>query len=173
MLFDSRFGWLPVLSDRLRRKLCCRSDRSGVEPDRPVPGACWGGRGRSAYPLCDRYAYARGSLLRPPASSPAASMYHRPCTRPALLPLSTCGLGDGESIVLGKLRINVDAHTRPTRDSMCLHVENRTLQRRHSPDRRHGKERTCRQGTPEALHDSLFNRGPQLDPALEVYPAHE
>jgi rhodanese-related sulfurtransferase len=28
-------------------------------------------------------------------------------------------------------------------------------------------------GDPEALHDSLFNRLLHLDPALEVYPAHE
>src|SRR5262249_33101545 len=28
-------------------------------------------------------------------------------------------------------------------------------------------------GDPEALHDSLFNRVLRLDPALEVYPAHE
>jgi len=81
-------------------------------------------------------------------------------------------LGDGESIVLGKLRINVMHTPGHTRDSMCLHVENRLF----TGDTLliGGTGRTdLPTGDPEALHDSLFNRVLKLDPALEVYPAHE
>jgi glyoxylase-like metal-dependent hydrolase (beta-lactamase superfamily II)/rhodanese-related sulfurtransferase len=81
-------------------------------------------------------------------------------------------LGDGESIVLGKLRINVMHTPGHTRDSMCLHVENRLF----TGDTLliGGTGRTdLPTGDPEALHESLFNRVLKLDPALEVYPAHE
>lgn len=81
-------------------------------------------------------------------------------------------LGDGESIVLGQLRINVMHTPGHTRDSMCLRVENRLF----TGDTllMGGTGRTdLPTGDPEALHDSLFNRILKLDPALEVYPAHE
>src|SRR5258707_1527227 len=66
-------------------------------------------------------------------------------------------LGDGESIVLGKLRINVMHTPGHTRDSMCLHVENRLF----TGDTLliGGTGRTdLPTWDPEALHDSLFNR---------------
>ena len=81
-------------------------------------------------------------------------------------------LGDGESIVLGKLRINTMHTPGHTRDSMCLHVENRLFTGDTLLMGATGRT-DLPTGDPEALHDSLFNRVLKLDPALEVYPAHE
>ncbi|MDE2049373.1 MAG: MBL fold metallo-hydrolase [Gammaproteobacteria bacterium] len=81
-------------------------------------------------------------------------------------------LGDGESIALGKLRLKALHTPGHTRDSMCLLVENRLF----TGDTLliGGTGRTdLPTGNPEALHDSLFNHILRLDPALEVYPAHE
>lgn len=81
-------------------------------------------------------------------------------------------LGDGESLVLGKLRMNVLHTPGHTRDSMCLRIENRLF----TGDTLliGGTGRTdLPTGDPAALYDSLFNRVLRLDPALEVYPAHE
>jgi glyoxylase-like metal-dependent hydrolase (beta-lactamase superfamily II)/rhodanese-related sulfurtransferase len=81
-------------------------------------------------------------------------------------------LGDGESMVLGKLRINVMHTPGHTRDSMCLRVENRLFTGDTLLIGATGRT-DLPTGDPEALHDSLFNRVLRLDPALEVYPAHE
>jgi glyoxylase-like metal-dependent hydrolase (beta-lactamase superfamily II)/rhodanese-related sulfurtransferase len=81
-------------------------------------------------------------------------------------------LGDGESIVLGRLRINIMHTPGHTRDSMCLRVENRLFTGDTLLIGATGRT-DLPTGDPEALHDSLFNRLLRLDPALEVYPAHE
>ena len=81
-------------------------------------------------------------------------------------------LGDGESMVLGKLRINVMHTPGHTRDSMCLRVENRLFTGDTLLIGATGRT-DLPTGDPEALHDSLFNHLLRLDPALEVYPAHE
>ncbi|HEY2683205.1 MAG TPA: MBL fold metallo-hydrolase [Steroidobacteraceae bacterium] len=81
-------------------------------------------------------------------------------------------VGDGESLVLGKLRINFLHTPGHTRDSMCLRVENRLF----TGDTLliGGTGRTdLPTGDPEALYDSLFNRVLKLDPDLQVHPAHE
>ena len=80
--------------------------------------------------------------------------------------------GDGESMVLGKLRINVMHTPGHTRDSMCLRVENRLFTGDTLLIGATGRT-DLPTGDPEALYDSLFNRLLKLDPALEVYPAHE
>jgi glyoxylase-like metal-dependent hydrolase (beta-lactamase superfamily II)/rhodanese-related sulfurtransferase len=87
-------------------------------------------------------------------------------------PFVNMRLGDGESIVLGKLRINTMHTPGHTRDSMCLHVENRLFTGDTLLMGATGRT-DLPTGDPEALHDSLFNRVLKLDPALEVYPAHE
>jgi glyoxylase-like metal-dependent hydrolase (beta-lactamase superfamily II)/rhodanese-related sulfurtransferase len=87
-------------------------------------------------------------------------------------PFVNMRLGDGESIVLGKLRINTMHTPGHTRDSMCLHVENRLFTGDTLLMGATGRT-DLPTGDPEALHDSLFNRLLKLDPALEVYPAHE
>ncbi|HEY3783662.1 MAG TPA: MBL fold metallo-hydrolase [Steroidobacteraceae bacterium] len=81
-------------------------------------------------------------------------------------------LGDGESIVLGQLRINVMHTPGHTRDSMCLRVANRLFTGDTLLIGATGRT-DLPTGDPEALHESLFGHVLGLDPALEVYPAHE
>lgn len=79
---------------------------------------------------------------------------------------------DGESIALGKLRLQVLHTPGHTADSMCLVGEDRIF----TGDTLliGGTGRTdLPSGNPEALYDSLFGRLLKLDPALLVYPAHD
>jgi glyoxylase-like metal-dependent hydrolase (beta-lactamase superfamily II) len=79
---------------------------------------------------------------------------------------------DGELLVVGKLRLRVLHTPGHTRDSMCLVAEDRVF----TGDTLliGGTGRTdLPTGDPEALHASLFDRVLKLDPALEVYPAHD
>ncbi|MGH8829911.1 MAG: MBL fold metallo-hydrolase, partial [Polaromonas sp.] len=79
---------------------------------------------------------------------------------------------DGESIALGKLRLQVLHTPGHTADSMCLVGEDRVF----TGDTLliGGTGRTdLPSGDPEALYDSLFGRLLKLDPTLEVYPAHD
>lgn len=87
-------------------------------------------------------------------------------------PFVSMRLGDGESIVLGQLRINVLHTPGHTRDSMCLRVENRLFTGDTLLIGATGRT-DLPTGDPEALHDSLFGHLLRLDPSLEVYPAHE
>ena len=91
-------------------------------------------------------------------------------TSPA--PFVDMRLDEGESIVLGQLRVNVMHTPGHTRDSMCLRVENRLFTGDTLLIGATGRT-DLPTGDPEALHDSLFNHLLRLDPALEVYPAHE
>src|SRR5215207_2588755 len=81
-------------------------------------------------------------------------------------------VGDGESIVLGQLRITVMHTPGHTRDSMCLRIENRLFTGDTLLMGATGRT-DLPTGDPEALHESLFNGILRLDPGLEVYPAHE
>jgi glyoxylase-like metal-dependent hydrolase (beta-lactamase superfamily II)/rhodanese-related sulfurtransferase len=81
-------------------------------------------------------------------------------------------LGDGESLLLGKLRINVMHTPGHTRDSMCLRVEDRLFTGDTLLISATGRT-DLPTGDPEALHDSLFNHLLRLDPTLKVFPAHE
>ena len=79
---------------------------------------------------------------------------------------------DGESIVVGKLRLRVLHTPGHTPDSMCLVAQDRVF----TGDTLliGGTGRTdLPGGDPQALHDSLFNRLLRLDPELKIYPAHE
>jgi glyoxylase-like metal-dependent hydrolase (beta-lactamase superfamily II)/rhodanese-related sulfurtransferase len=81
-------------------------------------------------------------------------------------------IGDGEMVVLGKLRLQALHTPGHTRDSMCLLVEDRLF----TGDTLliGGTGRTdLPSGDPGALFDSLFGRVLKLDPALLVYPAHD
>lgn len=81
-------------------------------------------------------------------------------------------LGDGEMLVVGKLRLTALHTPGHTADSMCLVVEDRVF----TGDTLliGGTGRTdLPSGDPEQLHDSLFNKLLKLDPALKIYPAHD
>lgn len=87
-------------------------------------------------------------------------------------PFVNMRLGDGESMVLGQLRISVMHTPGHTRDSMCLRVENRLFTGDTLLIGATGRT-DLPTGDPQALHDSLFGHLLRLDPALEVHPAHE
>ena len=79
---------------------------------------------------------------------------------------------DGETIVVGKLRLQVLHTPGHTSDSMCLVAGDRLF----SGDTLliGGTGRTdLPSGDPHALYDSLFNRVLRLDLSLNVHPAHE
>ncbi|MGZ5131666.1 MAG: MBL fold metallo-hydrolase [Caldimonas sp.] len=79
---------------------------------------------------------------------------------------------DGETIVVGKLRVRVLHTPGHTRDSICLVADGALF----SGDTLliGGTGRTdLPGGDPDALYDSLFEKVLKLDPALKVYPAHD
>lgn len=81
-------------------------------------------------------------------------------------------LGDGEMVLLGRLRLQAMHTPGHTADSMCLLVEDRLF----TGDTLliEGTGRTdLPSGDPEALYDSLFHRILRLDPSLKVFPAHD
>ena len=81
-------------------------------------------------------------------------------------------VGDGEMLVMGKLRLKVLHTPGHTNNSMCLLAEDRIF----TGDTLliGGTGRTdLPSGDPDALYDSLFNHVLRLDPAMTVYPAHD
>lgn len=79
---------------------------------------------------------------------------------------------DGETVLLGRLRLQILHTPGHTADSMCLVAGDRVF----TGDTLliGGTGRTdLPTGDPEALYESLFGRLLQLDPALLVYPAHD
>jgi len=81
-------------------------------------------------------------------------------------------IGDGEMLIVGKLRVRVIHTPGHTRDSMCLVLEDRVF----TGDTLliGGTGRTdLPSGNPEALFHSLFDSLLKLDPALLIFPAHD
>lgn len=81
-------------------------------------------------------------------------------------------IGDGEMLVIGKLRMRAIHTPGHTRDSMCLLLGDRVF----TGDTLliGGTGRTdLPSGNPEALFHSLFDSLLKLDPALLVFPAHD
>jgi glyoxylase-like metal-dependent hydrolase (beta-lactamase superfamily II)/rhodanese-related sulfurtransferase len=79
---------------------------------------------------------------------------------------------DGESLAVGKMRLQVLHTPGHTADSICLVGDDSVF----TGDTLliGGTGRTdLPSGSPEALYDSLFARLLKLDPALKIYPAHE
>ncbi len=92
--------------------------------------------------------------------------------RSSVAPFVDIRVDDGETIIVGKLRLVVMHTPGHTWDSICLRLEDRLL----TGDTLliGGTGRTdLPTGDPEELHDSLFNKILKLDPALLVYPAHD
>ena len=98
----------------------------------------------------------------------AMTVMHRASPAPGI----AMRVDDGESIVIGKLRLQVLNTPGHTADSMCLVGADRVF----TGDTLliGGTGRTdLPTGDPEALHASLFDKLLKLDPALLVYPAHD
>ncbi len=87
-------------------------------------------------------------------------------------PFADLRLDDGDTLIIGNLRLQALHTPGHTRDSMCLLLEDRLF----TGDTLliGGTGRTdLPTGDAEALYDSLFNRILKLDPALKVFPAHD
>jgi glyoxylase-like metal-dependent hydrolase (beta-lactamase superfamily II) len=97
----------------------------------------------------------------------APSIMHR--SSPA--PFVDIHAEDGETIIVGELRLNLVHTPGHTRDSMCVVLPDRVL----TGDTLllGGTGRTdLPTGDPDALYESLFQRLLRLDGSLLVYPAH-
>ena len=81
-------------------------------------------------------------------------------------------LDDGESLVVGKLRLRALVTPGHTRDSICLVLPDRVLTGDTLLIKGTGRT-DLPSGDPEALHESLFGKLLTLDDALQVFPAHD
>src|SRR5215470_12813896 len=79
---------------------------------------------------------------------------------------------DGESIVIGTLRLRVLHTPGHTEDSMCLLLPDRLLTGDTLLIGATGRT-DLPTGNPEHLYDSLFERILKLPPELQVFPAHD
>ncbi len=92
--------------------------------------------------------------------------------RDSAAPFATLRLDDGDMLLIGRMRLTAMHTPGHTRDSMSLRVEDKLF----TGDTLliGGTGRTdLPTGDPEELYDSLFNGVLKLDPALNVYPAHD
>ncbi len=81
-------------------------------------------------------------------------------------------LQGGELLVVGRLRLQALHTPGHTRDSMCLHVEDRVFTGDTLLIGATGRT-DLPSGDAEALHESLFAGVLRLNPELKVFPAHE
>jgi glyoxylase-like metal-dependent hydrolase (beta-lactamase superfamily II)/rhodanese-related sulfurtransferase len=98
----------------------------------------------------------------------AVTVMHRQSPAPGV----EMRVDDGESIVLGKLRIQILYTPGHTADSICLQVADRLFTGDSLLIGATGRT-DLPTGDPEVLYDSLFGRLLKLDPALLVFPAHD
>lgn len=92
--------------------------------------------------------------------------------RNSVAPYADLRLDDGDMLIIGDLRLQAIHTPGHTSDSICLRVEDRLF----TGDTLliGGTGRTdLPTGDPVALHNSLFNTILKLDPALQVFPAHD
>ncbi|MBK7354866.1 MBL fold metallo-hydrolase [Propionivibrio sp.] len=92
--------------------------------------------------------------------------------RASSAPFVDMRIGDGEMIVVGKLRLQAFHTPGHTSDSMCLRVEDCLFTGDTLLIGATGRT-DLPSGDPEALYDSLFNRLLRLDANLKVFPAHD
>ena len=81
-------------------------------------------------------------------------------------------LGDGEMLLVGKLRLQVMHTPGHTRDSICIVAEDRVFTGDTLLIQATGRT-DLPSGDPNALYDSLFAHVLKLDPAMKVHPAHD
>jgi glyoxylase-like metal-dependent hydrolase (beta-lactamase superfamily II)/rhodanese-related sulfurtransferase len=92
--------------------------------------------------------------------------------RRSVAPFVDLRVEDGDTLIVGKLRLEVLETPGHTDDSMCLRLGDRLL----TGDTLliGGTGRTdLPTGDPEALHESLFGRLLRLEDGLLIYPAHD
>ncbi|MFO1419929.1 MAG: MBL fold metallo-hydrolase [Candidatus Competibacteraceae bacterium] len=87
-------------------------------------------------------------------------------------PFVNMRIGDGEMVMLGRLRLQVIHTPGHTRDSMCLCVEDSVFTGDTLLIGATGRT-DLPSGDPEALYDSLFQHVLRLDANLKVFPAHD
>jgi glyoxylase-like metal-dependent hydrolase (beta-lactamase superfamily II) len=87
-------------------------------------------------------------------------------------PYADLRLDDGDMLIAGEIRIEALHTPGHTSDSMCLRLEDRIFTGDTLLIGATGRT-DLPTGDPEALYDSLFNRLLKLDPALQVFPAHD
>ncbi|HWA61285.1 MAG TPA: MBL fold metallo-hydrolase [Caulobacteraceae bacterium] len=87
-------------------------------------------------------------------------------------PFADLRLDDGDMLQIGELRLQALHTPGHTRDSMCLVVGDRVFTGDTLLIGATGRT-DLPTGDPEQLHESLFGKLLQLDPATLVYPAHD
>ena len=93
-------------------------------------------------------------------------------SRRSAAPFVDMRVEDGDTLIVGKLRIRIHETPGHTDDSLCLELEDRVL----TGDTLliGGTGRTdLPTGNPEALHASLFEKLLKLESRLLMYPAHD
>ena len=143
----------------------------GDQPDRPLPGA--GGATRPAHPLRHRHPHPRRPFLGHAGSSAQRSDVPVVMHRASPAPFVDLRLDDGDMLHRRRAAPAGAAHAGPHRAIRCAWcVDDRVF----TGDTLliGGTGRTdLPTGDPDALYDSLFDRLLKLDPALQVYPAHD
>ena len=79
---------------------------------------------------------------------------------------------DGETLIIGDLRLELIHTPGHTNDSMCIRAQDRLLTGDTLLIQATGRT-DLPTGDPEALYDSLFNVLSKLPPSLQIYPAHD
>jgi glyoxylase-like metal-dependent hydrolase (beta-lactamase superfamily II)/rhodanese-related sulfurtransferase len=87
-------------------------------------------------------------------------------------PFADLRLQDGDMLAVGQLRLQAIHTPGHTRDSMCLLADDRIFTGDTLLIGATGRT-DLPTGDPDALYDSLFNGILKLDPALNVFPAHD
>jgi glyoxylase-like metal-dependent hydrolase (beta-lactamase superfamily II) len=87
-------------------------------------------------------------------------------------PFAAMRLDDGDSLLVGNLRLQALHTPGHTRDSMCLLLPDRVFTGDTLLIGATGRT-DLPTGDPDKLYDSLFGKLLLLDPALTVYPAHD
>jgi glyoxylase-like metal-dependent hydrolase (beta-lactamase superfamily II)/rhodanese-related sulfurtransferase len=92
--------------------------------------------------------------------------------RNSAAPFVELRVDDGETLIVGDLRLGLMHTPGHTNDSMCIRAQDRLLTGDTLLIEATGRT-DLPTGDPEALYDSLFHVLAKLPPDLQVYPAHD